>query len=138
MSGITTIETLLFNVRLSIRYHNRRREFFDTLNLVSNGLSVIFGSAAMAALLGQSNEWAALAAAAVTIVATTNLVVRSSERARQHHDLAKRFIALEQKTLPATADDFFSLYAEKLAIEAEEPPMLDILSLICHNDQVSA
>src|SRR5260221_13875915 len=92
----------------------------------------------MAALLKQSNEWAALAAAVVTIVATINLVVRSSERARQHHDLAKRFIALEQKTLPATAKDFFSLYAEKLAIEADEPPMLDILSLVCHNDQISA
>jgi hypothetical protein len=138
MSGITTVEHLLFNVRLSVRYHNRRRAFFDTFNLTANAFSVIFSSAAIAALKADSQYFAVWSALAVTIVSALNLVIRTSERARQHHDLAKRFIALEQKVLPAVEDDFVALYAEKLTIEADEPPMLDILAVLCHNDQVFA
>jgi hypothetical protein len=139
MSGITTIETLLFNVRLSIRYHNRRREFFETFNLGANAVSVIFGSAAMATLLSDNlkmlGPWAAFI---VTIVAAINLVIRSSDRARQHHDLSKRFAALEQKVFPATEEQLAILYAEKLSIEADELPPLNVLAVMCHNDQISA
>src|SRR5258706_15543958 len=101
MSGIVNVETLLFNVRLSIRYHNRRRSWFDTFNLAANALSVIFSSAAIAALRADSERFAVWSAIAITIVSGFNLVLRTSERARQHHDLAKRFITLEQKVLPA-------------------------------------
>jgi hypothetical protein len=36
------------------------------------------------------------------------------------------------------SDQFASLYAAKLAIEADEPPPLNVLGLMCHNDQISA
>lgn len=138
MSGIISIETLLFNVRLSVRYHHRRRAFFDTLNLAAHACSVIFGSAAIAALLKSSQDLVLYASAIVTVMATLNLVLRSSERARLHHDLAKRFMTLEQKLLPAAQSEFAQLYAEKLSIEAEEPAPLQVLAVLCHNDQIGA
>jgi hypothetical protein len=138
VSGIVNIDTLLFNVRLSVRYHNRRRAFFDTFNLAANAFSVIFSSAAIAALRADSERFAVWSAIAITIISGFNLVLRTSERARQHHDLAKRFIALEQKVVPATDDTFSALYGEKLAIEADEPPPLNVLALVCHNDQIQA
>src|SRR5687767_8541226 len=120
MSGIVNLDTLLFNVRLSVRYHNRRRAFFDTFNLAANALSVILSSAAIAALRADSERFAVWSAIAITVISGFNLVLRTAERARQHHDLAKRFIALEQYVLPATDDKFSALYGEKLAIEADE------------------
>lgn len=138
MSGITNINHLLFNARLSIRYHNRRRAFFDVVNLCASAVAVIFSSGAIGALLAKSTELAAWSAVVVTVFAGVNLVLRSSERARQHHDLTRRFIALEIKLIPATESQFSELYGEKLLIEADELPPLDILAVICHNDQVSA
>lgn len=138
MSGIINVDTLLFNVRLSIRYHNRRRSWFDMLNLGANALSVILSASAIAALRIQADHLAVWCALAITVVSGFNLVLRTSERARQHHDLARRFIALEQKVLPAREDLFALLYADKLSIEADEPPPLNVLGLMCHNDQVMA
>lgn len=138
MSGIVSVDTLLFNVRLCIRYHNRRRSWFDMLNLGANALSVILSAGAIAALRVQADQIAVWCALVITVVSGFNLVLRTSERARQHHDLARRFIALEQEVLPAREDQFASLYAEKLAIEADEPPPLNVLGLMCHNDQISA
>jgi hypothetical protein len=138
MSGITTIETLLFNVRLSIRYHNRRRSFFDTVNLAASFIAVVFGSAAIAALWSKWPDGAVYAAALVSLVSGANLVLRSSERARQHHELARRFIELEQKVLPASEGEFFELYKQKLQIESDEPPGLGVLMIVCHNEQISA
>ena len=139
MSGIVDLSTLLFNVRLSVRYHNRRRGFFDTFNLAANALSVIFSSAAIAALRADSPKFAVWSAIAITIVSAVNLVLRTAERARQHHDLTKRFIALEQKVIRArNEDEFAELYAEKLGIEADEPAPRNVLAVMCHNDQVQA
>lgn len=42
---------LLFGVRRSIRYHQRRRRFFDNLARGKTWLAFVFGSAAMATLL---------------------------------------------------------------------------------------
>jgi hypothetical protein len=138
MSGITTIDTLLFNVRLSIRYHNRRRAFFDGFDLMASGIAVVFSSAAIAALNAESERYAIWSALVVTVFSAIHLVTRSTVRAREHHDLVKRFIALEQSILPATEQDFWELYAAKLAIEADEPPVLANLSIMCHNDQAVA
>ena len=44
-------DDMLFGVRRSIRYHQRRRAFFDRLDQFSNMLSVIFGSAAIYGVL---------------------------------------------------------------------------------------
>ena len=49
------LHNLLRGVRRSIRYHNRRRRFFDGFDKFAKILSVIGGSAAIAAVVGSAH-----------------------------------------------------------------------------------
>ncbi len=133
---------LLFGVRRSIRYHNRRRSFFDSFNLTANAFSLILGSATVYGILqDQAQVIAMTSAALVSIFAAINLVIGSPTRARIHHDLSKRFISLEKKMslcLDEDKEKLAEFRAERLDIEAEEPPALHVLNCICHNELARA
>lgn len=129
---------LLFGVRRSIRYHNRRREFFETFNTSITALSLIASSATVYGVL-QSQNLAMIAGATVTILTAINLVIGSAKRAGLHHDLSRRFLTLEKKMLiEPDAELLKSWFAERLDIEADEPPVLRVLDLICHNELARA
>lgn len=132
----------LFNVRRSIRYHSRRRMFFDRWHTITSATGVIFGSATFFALLSQADLiYAQCAALVVTIMATLDLVVGTSQSARLHEDLGRKFIALERQivmTRPVTQDALDSFSAAQLEIEAKEPPILRVLNCLCFNEQARA
>ncbi len=137
------IHNLLFGVRRSIRYHNRRRMFFDRWATFTSAISVIFGSATVLALLkGQGGElYAALAATTVTLFSAVDLVVGTSKTARLHADLSRRFIGLEKEIIATpspTEDDMIRLAGSRLDIEADEPPVLRVLDSLCHNEMLRA
>lgn len=135
-------EGLLFDIRRSVRYHNRRRAFFDRLDQTTNVLSLIFGSAAIYGVLSQANpNWAVLSAAVVTIFSAVNLVVGSSQRARAHFDFARKYFELEQKMIlvpDASEEVVREMTVERLSIEKDEPPVLRVLDSICYNEQLLA
>ena len=137
-----SLHDVLFGIRRSIRYHVRRRMFFDRLNLSASALSVIFGSAAMAAIIGKlGSEWVAAAAGIVTVISTINLVVGSARMARLHSDLARKFIDLEKKIVAqgaAAESSVRDFQAARLDVEAEEPPVLRVLDTLCHNELMRA
>ncbi|ONR83108.1 hypothetical protein A8E19_35045 [Burkholderia cenocepacia] len=131
----------LFDIRRSIRYHNRRRAFFDRLDQMTNMLSVIFGSTAVYGVLEQQYKAVALVAAGlVTVLSAINLVVGSSQRARAHADFARQFIGLEKRMALSVPDEsvLLAVRSERLTIEAEEPPALHVLNVMCHNEQMRA
>lgn len=134
--------SLLFGVRRSVRYHMRRVRFFDQWNLVTNALSLSFGSATILAVLGGRNSsWAVGAAAVVTVFSLLNLLMGSTRRAREHNDLARRFIALEKAMVlleQPTPADLKRCTAQRLDIEGDEPPVLRVLDILCHNEQALA
>lgn len=143
--GTTNLEIewhgLLFDVRRSIRYHNRRRVFFDRLDQLTNMLSVVFGSTAVYGVLEQQYKIVALGAAGlVTALSAINLVVGSSQRARAHADFARQFIDLEKHMVLSPPDERILLdtRSARLSIEADEPPVLHVLNVICHNEQMRA
>ena len=133
---------LLFGVRRSIRYHSRRRSFYDRFNLFVNAFSLVMGSATVYGILkDQYQEVAIIAAMFVTIFSAINLVVGSSRQARLHHDLCKRFIDLEKEITSCkdrNEDNLALFTGERLDIEAEEPPILHVLNSICHNELARA
>ena len=133
---------LLFGVRRSVLYHTRRRAFFDWINQSTSALSLVMGSASVYGVLKEQAETVALvAAAAVTVFSALNLVICSSRQARTHHDLAKRFIALERKIVCVavpTLDQLAAWTDERLDIEQDEPPKLRVLDCMCHNELVRA
>lgn len=132
---------LLFDVRRSVRYHNRRRAFFDRLDQLTNVLALVFGSVSIYGVLSHAgNLLPVLSAAIVTIFSAFNLVVGSSQRARNHFDLARRFIDLEQQivTTEPNAKQLPQFISERLSIEKDEPPVLRVLDCICYNEQARA
>ncbi|MGZ8181451.1 MAG: hypothetical protein ACXWT1_05800 [Methylobacter sp.] len=137
------LHNLLFSVRRSVRYHNRRRNFYDRFNLSSSALSLILGSATVYGLVKDSGgaQIALIAAALVTVLSALNLVIGSARQARLHHDLAKRFIALEKamvKQQAPTESDLSAWLEERLDIEMDEPPVLHVLNALCHNELARA
>ena len=140
----TERDDLLFGVRRSIRYHNRRRGFFDRYHTVTNAVSVIFGSATIFAVLSAVDKrYALIAAALVTVFSVIDLVVGTSKMARLHESLARRFIDLEAAIVSIavdkfTPDDLRKCTTERLQIEADEPPVLRGLDSLCHNELARA
>jgi hypothetical protein len=134
---------LLFSVRRSVRYHCRRQQFFDRLDSSTSFANLVLGSAAIVALMKDSQLYGVPVAALVTILSSINLVVGYSRKARLHERLAYKFVDLEKKIISINVSDFTEanlaeLTAERLNIETEEPPIKVILDSICHNEMLRA
>jgi len=129
---------LQFGVRRSIRYHQRRRSFFETLDQSANLIAVVFGSATILGVLQENaKHWAIAAGILVTAVSAINLVVGSSRKAWAHADFGRRFTELECKLLADPSEDLLHEITERrLTIEAEEPPILRVLDMLCHNEEL--
>ena len=128
-------QDLLFGVRRSIRYHIRRCRFFDRLNKTTKVLTAFAGSATLISAISKlGDEWTIVFAAFVAIFATIDLVFSTSQSARNYQDLSRRFIQLEKKIYTMKPEDLEALTAERLDIEADEPPPLRVLDSICHNE----
>jgi hypothetical protein len=112
-----------FSVRRSIRYHQRRRAFYDRLDKTSNMLSLILGSAAIYGILQvNAKEVALIASAAVTVVSSINLVVGSAQRGRDHTDFMRKYVELEKRMLGVASETLLlEIQSTRLSIEAEEP-----------------
>jgi hypothetical protein len=113
------INALAFEVDKSIRYHNRRRAFFEWLHRSSMFLVILLGLAAMA-------KWfSTLSGLITTVIGTANLVVGFGSRARDHQILAQRFSELLRRIRVAdnpTESDVRAWRDDKLEIDADEPP----------------
>lgn len=135
------LHALLFGVRRSIRYHNRRRRFFDGFDKFVKILSVIGGSAAVAAIVGNTPWLAVALTTIIAILSAINLVVGPAQGARLHAELAKRFAKLEYdvvRTQNVDEDASNKFVAERLLIESDEPPIMRVLDTICHNELCEA
>ena|SRR6266508_3456665 len=138
------LHELLFGVRRSIRYHVKRQQFFDRLNGLTSFFNVIFGSAAVVALIKTNIEYVGVPAAAlVTVLSSIDLVVGYSRKARVHERLACKFIDLDKEiisrnNIDLTESELAKFSAERLDIEADEPPVKVVLDSICHNEMCRA
>ncbi|MBV4551737.1 hypothetical protein HU742_011375 [Pseudomonas sp. SWRI102] len=130
----------LFSVRRSIRYHQRRRAFYDRLDKTSNMLSLIFGSVAIYGVLQENAKTVALVASAtVTVVSSINLVIGSAQRGRDHTDLMRKYVELEKRMLGKASEELYlEVATARLSIEAEEPPVMHVLNAMCHNELMRA
>lgn len=132
---------LLFGVRRSVRYHERRRDFFETWNLATSAISLLFGSAALYSLLRNCEALLLWSALIVTVASILDLVVGTSRMAHLHSDLGRRFIDLEKQMVlqgTATGDSLKQICAARLDIEKDEPPVKRALDVLCYNELVYA
>ena len=132
----TAHEGLLNDVRRSVRYHDRREMFFARANRLATGASLMFGSGAMFTVKSEYPMIAVACGLAVVAVSTFNLVVGASDTARRHADLKRRFIDLEARMIigPIDRDAIVRWQADRLRIEADEPPIMRNLDRLCRNE----
>lgn len=135
----TEVHNLLFGVRRSVLYHTKRRQFFDGLQNMTTTFSLLGASAAISKFASQtgSDTLTTMILAFVAVFNALSLVGKFSEKARTHYDLAKRFIALEQRIANDTEpslEDFRQMVSQRLQIETDEPPKKYVLDTLCHNE----
>jgi len=131
-----TMTDLLVASRRSVRYHLRRVRFFDAWNRRIAILSLISGTAVAASLLASAPAWIGIAfGGTIAALQAIDLIAGTATKARLHSDLARSFINLERELTLADADaPVAPLIARRLEIEADEPPVLRWLDLLCHNE----
>lgn len=142
MDTLTQRWNTLWGVQRSVRYHARRQSFFDLWRRWTSFMSLLLGSTAAAAVMGEIGHHVALSTAfAVAVLSAFDLVVGTAESARKHNDLRRRFVALESRILANEEPDASTVSewcAERLAIESDEPPTYIALNMLCENEQAIA
>ena len=126
---------LLFGVRRSVRYHGRRRRFYEIWNTVTVAGAAVGGSSAFAALMADSATISAAASALLALLGALDLAVGTARRADDHGDLARQFIVLEQAFAHGRNlddDEYETLTRRRLEIESSEPTVLRLLDVMCN------
>jgi hypothetical protein len=134
---------LEFGVHKSLRYHAKRRSFFDNLHRTATAFTAISASAAFFALIGDRTRVSEAAAIIVVFFSTIDFIFAFPEKAREHDrlyerfsDLAAKLARLNKRQLSEAEID--ELRAERLMLEKGEPSSLDALNVICHNEEAEA
>ena len=138
---------LLFDVRRSVRYHDRRQGYYEAIRNLADFIVIVFGSATLA-VFGASigAEWPLtvklLPAVLATVLTGIALVYGVGAKSALHASLKRRFIELQLdlEDDPVRLDEGVIAEAtrKRLRIEADEPPVLRVLDTLCHNDLLRA
>ena len=140
----TEYDDLLFGVRRSVRYHDRRVAFYDWGHRLVLFIALIAGSASMAAFTAEmASGWPhwvkLLPGALVSLAAALDLVFQFPHKARVHALLKQRFIVLEARMHRGQAEDkLIEWTVTRLQIESDEPPVLRVQDTLCHNELLRA
>ena len=132
----------LFGVRKSVRYHQRRRAFFELWHAIAVAVQVIAGSSAVTATMGNYPLLGSGLAAPAALLAAPDLTIGLSRRATAHVSLGQQFAQLERDMVPfeqdrnIQADKAAGFQPRRLAIEESEPPKLRAVDILCHNELV--
>ena len=132
-----------FGVRKSVRYHTRRRQFFDRLGYITNFLIIITGGGTVYGVSSESHHRLAIIFGSLAgLFSAIDLIIGCSNVARDHHDLARDFSELERQMVAAgdcpTEAQYIAFTNRRLEIEEEEPPKLCVLDVLCHNELVES
>lgn len=124
------IADLDFAIEKSMRYHQRRRGFYDSTHKVIMFFVVLAGSAAFS---GIGEFFGAIAAA----LAAADLVWGPSHKARGHEMLFRRFseLAIEIRTAAEPSRPAYEKWIQaRINIETNEPPIYWALEADCDNE----
>ena len=134
---------LLFSVRMSIRYHRKREQFLDRVNRGRLFVTVVAALGSITTTVGTWwPEGVTILMAAAGLGVALELAYGLGKGARKYNQLAARYTQLEKKLIEMggkmNEDDLRKNIGERLEIEADEPPILTVLAVICHNEVLRA
>jgi hypothetical protein len=130
-----------FSVHVSMRYHARRRAWYDRFHRVMMLIIAVAGSAGVAAIYGGLVAEAEYLAIAVAVAGALELAFSLPERARVEDALYRRFtlLAAEIADAPTIGDDELRAWeAKRLLIRADADDRLEVLRRSCHNLEAEA
>lgn len=143
MSTYAAFYHQLFGVRRSVRYHQRRRSYFETWHTCIAATQVVCGSSGVAALFADATAVGLFLTAVPPLLAAVDLVFGTTRRATLHAGLGRQFSQLEADMVPCEGEaeglddgSLAEFQRRRLAIEADEPPKLRVVDLLSHNDLV--
>lgn len=132
---------LLFAVRRSRRYHMRREQFLFRFHFIFGLLTAVCGSAAFATLLAELAVGIWLAGV-TALFGAIDLAGQPFPRSLTHRKLTQRFTRLERAMQVSESEIdvrlLRKLAGRRLKIEVDEPPIVRIVDLVCHNEEVCA
>jgi hypothetical protein len=128
-----------FAVSRSLRYTAKRRAFFERCNQVVRAVIAICGAGTVAAVFGDGNV-VVYFGAIVGLAAAADLVFEFSKRTMTYDHLYRCFadLGIELATAERTEQSHRLLLTKRLQIEKDEPTSLDVLNVICSNDELEA
>ena len=135
---------LLFSVKRSAKYHKKRQQFFEWYERFIKIIITLSSLGIFITILSKMGEaFTLVVSAIVAFFATIDLIVRTSDSARLHSDLARRFLNLEKNMIQEDDKNISdkklkSFQVERLEIESDEPAKKAILDIICHNELCKA
>lgn len=125
------LEDLRFGVEKSIRYHQRRRGHYEFWNRATKLGVILAGSAAVGSIHPK------VAGGIAAVLGALSLVFDLGNKARDHHDLCRRFSNLLAEVLGKdrpSVQDFDAWRKQRLQIEADEPPVYWVVEAECYNE----
>jgi hypothetical protein len=132
---------LEFGVGKSLRYHRKRRSFFEFLHHATMLVATVGATGAFIAL---QNEVAWGANAAALLVAVTTLLdalINYQSKARTHDSLCRSYSDLKAEMVRVgepSPEQLRDWRARRIEIEKDEPTPLSVLNVLCHNEQATA
>lgn len=133
---------LLFDIRRSIRYHDRRKSFFERLHHITSFLTILMAGSVLFDLAkdGETAWWLIVASILAALFAICDMVIGFSKQAGIHANLKDRFSALEINMISGdTKEETWNNYQrERLSIEKDEPPIYVALDALCRNELLIA
>ena len=130
-----------FGVHVSMRYHARRRAWYDRLHRAAMLVLSLGGSGAAVAILGGLAEMAETLSLAVAAAGALELAFSFPEKARIEDALYRRFSALAsnmaavERAAPGEIEEW---NARRLLISADADDRLEALRRVCHNLEAEA
>ena len=129
-ADVRDLDAIDFGIKKTIRYHSRRRASLERRENLINWIVAVTGAAAFAAIVGDADLFAKILTFLVAGISLANVIFSFGSRSRIHQDLYRRFseLAIEVSLLEnPTAHDIARLRAKRLAMEADEPHVIDAL-----------
>lgn len=133
---------LLFDIRRSIRYHDRRKSFFERLHRITSFLTILMAGSVLFDLAknGETAWWLIVLSIFAALFATCDMVVGFSKQAGIHTNLKDRFSALEINMISGDTNEetWINYQRDRLSIEKDEPPTYVALDALCRNELLIA
>lgn len=134
------IEDLEFSIHKSLRYLTKRKGFFDSLHHLSVVTTMISSTIVFATLFANYQTASKWIMFLIILISTIDISVGFSKKVDLYDNLQRRFTSLliDITVKSHTEDNLKKWEIERLLIEQDEPPVLKVLDLICHNEQAIA